>query len=286
VRFLLRPGWLALITVVLGFAVACYTLLAPWQFGREAERDAQQQAIDTSYRTPPVPLSEVSAPGTGVRPENEWRQVSVSGSYLPDAEVLVRLRVHDGQPAFEVLTPLRTDDGRLLLVDRGFAVVQTGATVPAYPAPPAGPVTLSGRLRVDETDPQQRAVFASDGHQQLYAADSRVLATATGLALEPGRLQLAAGQPGVLVPVPVAPNTGAAPFTNFSYALQWLTFGLIALVALGYFIRLEMLQRRTGARRSRKADLRRALAGDDDVGADPPSVVPSPQPPRPPSPPR
>ena len=263
-RFLLRPGWLALITVVLGFAVACYTLLAPWQFGREAERDAEQQAIDTSYRTPPVPLSEVSAPGTGVRPENEWRQVSVSGSYLPDAEVLVRLRVHDGQPAFEVLTPLRTDDGRLLLVDRGFAVVQTGATVPAYPAPPAGPVTLSGRLRVDETDPQQRAVFASDGHQQLYAADSRLLATATGLALEPGRLQLAAGQPGVLVPVPVAPNTGAAPFTNFSYALQWLTFGAIALFALVYFVRLEMLQRRPGAGRAAgRSAVRRALAGDD-----------------------
>jgi len=68
----------------------------------------------------------------------------------------------------------------------------------------------------------------------------------------------------VLAPVDVGPTiASAAPFTNFSYALQWLTFGLIALVALGYFIRLEMLQRRPGERRRSRDELRRALAGDD-----------------------
>src|SRR3954471_21840127 len=49
VRFLLRPAWLALSVAVIGFVVACFTVLAPWQFGREAERDAQQAAIDASY---------------------------------------------------------------------------------------------------------------------------------------------------------------------------------------------------------------------------------------------
>ena len=69
----------------------------------------------------------------------------------------------------------------------------------------------------------------------------------------------------MLGPLPVTPTVGGlAPFTNFSYALQWLTFGLIALIALGYFIRLEVLQRRgRGDRRGARADLRRALAGDE-----------------------
>lgn len=264
-RFLLRPGWLALIAVVVGFVVACYTLLAPWQFGREAQRDAQQAAIDASYRTAPVPLAELSAPGAGVRGEIEWRQVTVSGRYLADGEALVRLRVYDGKPAFEVLTPLATDDRRLLLVDRGYVTVETGVVVPPFPAPPTGPVTLTGRLRVDETDPQRRPAFESDGHSQVYAADSHPVAAATGLALEPGRLQLAADQPGVLAPVAVAPNTDAAPFTNFSYALQWLTFGAIALFALVYFVRLELLQRRGGSdRRAERSAMRRALAGDDE----------------------
>lgn len=261
-RFLLRPGWLALIAVVVGFVVACYTLLAPWQFGREAQRDAQQQAIDASYRTPPVPLADVVPAGEGVDRDDEWRQVTVTGSYLPDAEALVRLRVIDGQPAFEVLTPLRTEDDRLLLVDRGYVIAENGSAVPDYAPAPDGTVTVAARLRVDETDPQGREIFENQGHRQLYAADSRTVAAATGLALEPGYLQLAPDQPGVLGPLAVEPSTGGAPFTNLSYALQWLTFGAIAVFALVYFVRLELLQRR-GTRPDRAA-LRRALAGDDD----------------------
>jgi cytochrome oxidase assembly protein ShyY1 len=263
VRFLLRPGWLAFVAVVIGFAVACYTLLAPWQFGREAQRDAEQQAIDASYRTPPVPLAELVPGGTGVRPDVEWRQVTVTGTYVPDAEALVRLRVVDGKPAFEVLTPLRTEDGRLVAVDRGYVTTTGGVQVPGFAPAPPGPVTLTGRLRLDETDPQHRAVSVDSGHRQLYAADSRALGAATGLALEPGYLQLAAGQPGVLGPLAVAAGSGGAPFTNFSYALQWLTFGAIAIFALGYFVRLEMLQRRGRDRRSERSALRQALAGDD-----------------------
>ena len=54
---------------------------------------------------------------------------------------------------------------------------------------------------------------------------------------------LSEGAPGVLRAIPVEAPTGSAPFTNFSYALQWLTFGAVAIVALGIFIRLELLQR-------------------------------------------
>jgi cytochrome oxidase assembly protein ShyY1 len=262
VRFLLRPGWLAFIAVVVGFAIVCYTLLAPWQFGREAQRDAEQQAIDASYRTAPVPLAELLPAGRGVGPGVEWRQVTVSGTYLPADEALVRLRVVDGKPAFEVLTPFRTDDGRLVTVDRGYVTAGSGTQVPGFATPPSGTVSLTARLRMDETDPEARPVFESEGHRQLYAADSRPLATATGLDLEPGYLQLAADQPGVLSPLAVATSTGAAPFTNFSYALQWLTFGAIALFALAYFVRLELLQRR-GDRKADRSALRQALAGDE-----------------------
>jgi cytochrome oxidase assembly protein ShyY1 len=271
VRFLLRPGWLALIAVIVGFAVASFTLLAPWQFGREAQRDAEQQAIDTATTLAPVPLAELVPAGGPVQPEDRWRQVLVTGSYLPAGETLVRLRVVAGKPAFEVLTPFRADDGRLVVVDRGSVAAANGTAVPDYPAPPAGTVTLTARLRLDETDPQGRAAIEADGLRQIYAADSRALAAATGLAVDPGFLQLAPEQPGVLRPLEVAPTSaGGAPFTNFSYALQWLTFGAIALFALGYFVRLELLQRRGGGggdRQSGRAALRRALAGEDEQPA-------------------
>ena len=243
-RFLLRPGWLAFIGVVLAFVVACYTLLAPWQFDREAQRDAQQRAIDAALTVPPVPLAELVPPGSGVDETVQWRAVEVTGTYLPEAEAVVRLRVFEGRPAVEVLTPLRTTDGQVLAVDRGYVAAAEGRTVPPFAPPPAGLVTVTGRLRVDETDPQGRPAITADGHRQVYGADSRALAAATGLDLVPGYLQLDPAAPGALGPLPIAPSTGGAPFTNLSYALQWLTFGAIALIALGYFVRLEMLQRR------------------------------------------
>ena len=101
--------------------MACYALLAPWQFGREAQRDAQEQAIATADAIPPAPLAELRPAGTAVTPAVEWRQVTVTGTYLPEAEAVVRLRVLDGKPAVEVLTPMRLDDGRVVAVDRGFA---------------------------------------------------------------------------------------------------------------------------------------------------------------------
>jgi cytochrome oxidase assembly protein ShyY1 len=244
VRFLLRPGWLAFIGVVLAFVVACYALLAPWQFDREAQRDAQQRAIDAAAAAPPVPLAELVPPGAGVDEAVQWRVVEVAGTYLPEAEAVVRLRVVAGRPAVEVLTPLRTADGRVIAVDRGYVAAAEGRTVPPFAPPPAGPVTVAGRLRVNEPDPQGRSAITADGHLQVYGVDSGALAAATGLDLVPGYLQLDPAAAGALGPLPVAPSTGGAPFTNLSYALQWLTFGAIALVALGYFVRLEMLQRR------------------------------------------
>lgn len=258
-RFLLRPGWLALIAAVLAFVVACYTFLAPWQFGREEQREAQQAAIEQATATPPAPLAEVAP--DGVTPGVEWRRVVLTGSYLPEAQGLVRLRVVDGRPAVEVLTPFRTTDGRVLVVDRGTVETTSGGVTPDIAAPPAGEVEIAGRLRVDQTDPEGR-VLREGGAVQLYAVDTRLLAGATGLPLETGWLQLAEGQPGVLAPLPVEPDAGGAPFTNLSYALQWITFGLIALVALGYFIRLEVLQR--SGKRVDRTELRRALSGDDE----------------------
>jgi cytochrome oxidase assembly protein ShyY1 len=259
VRFLLRPGWLALIAAVLAFVVACYTFLAPWQFGREEQREAQQAAIDQATATPPAPLAEVAP--DGITPGVEWRRVVVTGTYLPEAQGLVRLRVVDGRPAVEVLTPFRTTDGRVLVVDRGTVATSSGSVTPEIAPPPSGEVTLTGRLRLDQTDPEGR-VLQGDGYAQLYVVDSQLLAEATGVALEPGWLQLAEGQPGVLAALPVTPDASGAPFTNLSYALQWITFGVIALVALGYFIRLEVLQRSGG--RVDRTELRRALAGEDE----------------------
>nr|WP_308204040.1 SURF1 family cytochrome oxidase biogenesis protein [Goodfellowiella coeruleoviolacea] len=229
-RFLLKPGWLALTALVFVFAAVCFTVLSPWQFGRNDDRDAQNKALAAALRTDAVPLEQLlptpAEPASGA----EWRQVTMTGHYLPDGETLARLRTVQGEAAYEVLTPFQLSGGGQLLVDRGYVRPVNGNQVPDYAAPPSGEVTLTARVRVDENT--DRDAFTEGGHRQVYAVSSAAVGKAVGLDLRPGYFQLVEGQPGVLGALPL-PTTEAGPF--LSYALQWIAFGAMAVLAWIYF---------------------------------------------------
>jgi cytochrome oxidase assembly protein ShyY1 len=250
-RFLLRPGWMALTAVVVCFTVAAFTLLAPWQFRRAAERADRNTGIENSFTTPPQPLRSVLAAHTAPTQATEWRQVQVTGHYLPDAEMVVRLRTVQGEPAYEVLVPLRLANGSSILVDRGYLRPTEGVRIPAYPPVPGGEVTVTGRLRADELDPQGGEVVQQDGHRQVYAVSTRTVSAATGVRLEPGYLQLVDGAPGVLSALPL-PQLDPGP--SFAYALQWIAFGLMAPLGLTYFAWLEATEWRREDNRSPDTD--------------------------------
>jgi cytochrome oxidase assembly protein ShyY1 len=227
-RFLLRPGWLLVTLLVLAFAISCYTLLAPWQFRRNHERSTTNAAVQSSFTAAPVPLESLG-------PGGEWRRVTLTGSYLAGDEAVARLRTVEGEPAFEIIVPFRLTDGTVVLVDRGFLRPNETSQVPDYPAPPSGRVDLVARVRSDETDPEHREAFSdrtNGGRRQVYAVDSRTMARVTGLTIRPGYLQLESGSPGVLGALPL-PELDAGPF--LSYALQWLAFGSMAILAWLYF---------------------------------------------------
>lgn len=258
-RFLLRPGWVALTIMVACFAVLAFTVLSPWQFGRNKEQEAQNAAIERSFTVAPQPLRTLLAPGATPAAEIEWRQVRMTGHYLPQDELLARLRTVQGEPAYEVLVPLRLTDGSAVLVDRGYLRPDEGVRVPGYAPAPGGEVTVTGRLRFDEPDPQHGEVVVQDGRRQIYAVNSHTVGAATGVRLESGYVQLVDGAPGVLSALPL-PQLDSGPF--FSYALQWIAFGTMAPLGLGYFVWQEMTE---GRRVKRRHDPR-----DPDDPHDPP----------------
>jgi len=238
VRFLLRPGWIALTLAVAGFAFGCYYLLAPWQFHRSDERAGNNAALTRAVATAPVPRSALVPRGTEPDDEAAWRQVVVTGTYQ-DGEVLARLRSVDGAAASEVLTPLRTTEGETLLVDRGY-VRPAGTVLPPVPPAPGGVVTVVAYQRPDET-PSDRAPIDQAGYRQFYAIDTAQIGAVTGTALSPGYLQLLPDQPGVVTAVPL-PQPDPNP--SYSYAWQWLIFGIMAVGGWAYFVRLEYRTRR------------------------------------------
>lgn len=195
-KFLLRPGWIGLIGLVVVFATLCFTLLAPWQFSRNDQAQARNNAIAESFHAPPKPIGEVLAPGQAPDVRTEWARVTVTGRYLPEGETLAWQRTVLGEPAFEVLTPFRLADGTTLLVDRGFVRPVDGTRAPDYAPAPAGEVTLTARVRSDERDSENRPAFSHDDHRWVYAVNSATVGASTGLDLRPGYFALVEGQPG------------------------------------------------------------------------------------------
>ncbi|OZM75200.1 hypothetical protein CFN78_03305 [Amycolatopsis antarctica] len=259
-RFLLRPGWLALTLVVFTFAIACFTLLAPWQFSRDEERQTQNAALQASFTGEPRPLAEVLAPAVAPDERTQWQRVAITGTYLPEAEVIARLRTVQGEAAFEILTPMRTTDGQTVLIDRGFVQPDDRSRVPAYAPAPSGPTQVVARVRVDEKDSRGRDAFAdgsTDGRLHSYSVDSQVVARSTGNDLRPGYFQLDEGQPGVLAALPL-PKLEAGPF--FSYALQWMAFGAMSVLAWLYFTVRELKPGGTLATETPKPGRRKSVA--------------------------
>ena len=250
--FLLRPGWIALGLVVVAFAYLCFSVLAPWQLGKNTTTSRENQQIEASLSADPVAVTTVLPQQDSSAPDAQWRQVTATGRYLPESTVLARLRVIDGAPAFEVLTAFAVQDGPTVLVNRGYVRPIEVTKVPQIPPPPQGEVTITARLRDSETAPTEgKQPFIEGGYQQVYTIDTTQVAGLTGTALTGSYLQLVADQPGGLG-VLALPKLDAGPF--LSYGIQWIAFGILAPIGLGYFAYSEIRTRRREAAQREAAE--------------------------------
>lgn len=242
-RFLLGPRWIALTLAVIAL-VAAFGLLARWQYDRNVERGASNDVVEQNLDQPPKPVSRVLDDRSPAA-DTEWTPVTVTGRYDAGHELLVRYRYLNSAPGFEVLTPLRTADGRALLVDRGWVPAQNATTeAPDVPPPPAGEVTVTGRVRASEHGPANQV--RPETGQVRFVDVGRIGATMP-YPLYGGYVELAEQRPAVAAegPTPLpAPELDPGP--HLSYAVQWCLFSLIAI---GGWIYLVYDEARGGARR-------------------------------------
>jgi surfeit locus 1 family protein len=83
--------------------------------------------------------------------DDDYRHVTITGTYLNDKEVLVHALTERGA-GYWVLTPLRTSDGSLTYINRGF-VPSDKRDLSARPETQiAGETTVTGLLRMPEPD--------------------------------------------------------------------------------------------------------------------------------------
>lgn len=270
--FLLRPGWLALAAVVAGFAFMCFTVLAPWQLGKNTRTEERNGLLEQSLDAEAVSIDTLLDAG-GPAQNDEWRKVLATGTYVPDSDLLVRLRSVEEKPAYEVLTPLKMSDGDTLLVNRGYVRPEQGTQAPPIPAPPTGEVTVEGRIRMSEGTVPGKEPINEAGTRQVYYIDSGQIGQFIGTDLVNGYLQLNDAQPGGLGTIPL-PQIDAGPY--LSYGLQWLAFGIMAPLGLAYFVRAELRERRKAKQRAAETPVPDAPAVPDVPPAAPEATEPAP----------
>ncbi|GAT09033.1 transmembrane protein [Mycolicibacterium novocastrense] len=227
--------------MVAAFAYLCFTVLAPWQLGKNTQTSRENAQIAHSLTAEPVPVTSLLPNQDSAAPDDQWRRVTATGRYLPEAQVLARLRMVEGEPAFQVLVPFAVDGGPTVLVDRGYVRPVQASGVPEIPPVPDGTVTIAARLRDSEGLVRDKEPFRQDDIQHVYSINTSQISAITGVPLAGSYLQLEGDQPGGLGAIPL-PHLDAGPF--LSYGIQWIAFGIIAPIGLGYFIYAELRQRR------------------------------------------
>jgi cytochrome oxidase assembly protein ShyY1 len=239
--FLLSRRWVlfALFVVVLG--VACWRL-GVWQFDRLQERRADNAIIERNLRAPAVPVTEVMSTGHPLPAQQQWRRVTVTGTYQVDEETLVRYQTRDGRPGVNVLTPLRSAAGPTVLVDRGWMQVTNDPTAHVdAPDPAPGEVTVTGWALPDQGgEPDQ--VTPNDGEVRLVS--SRGFTALTEGPLLHGYVAAEEERPAPQGPLVRAEPPELSSGPHFFYGLQWWFFAALAVGGFGYFAYAESRDRR------------------------------------------
>ena len=213
--------------------------LGEWQLDRLAQR--QQRNVDTvaNEQNPVIGYEQVFTRPIAER--DQWQRVEARGTFDPEHQYVLRYRNNGGANGYEVVTPLRTPAGTVL-VDRGFVRLAKGEPIPAAaPPPPGGEVTVVGHVRRDERG-RGAATRPVDGQMRLIS--SGAIAKTLPYPVVNGYLGLLTVDPpqtGGFEPV-LLPEISDGP--HFWYAVQWFMFTAIGLAGVVVFIRGDLRVRR------------------------------------------
>ena len=209
--------------------LALFVSLGRWQWHRGEARQQTWADFDREIQLPPVdaPSRFDDAP--------RFRAIRLRGHFDGEHQFLLDNRFYKENVGYEVLTPFIVNDGRRLLVNRGWVpFLGYRDKLPDVSLPHdalADELIITGRL--DELPAaglaSGRAPPSTDASWPKLTSfpthDELVLAL--GDKLDHRILQMTSG-PGNFEHEPTPP--GLPPVRHFSYAIQWWGFALVLLV--------------------------------------------------------
>ena len=199
---------------------AILILLGVWQMQRLTWKEGVLAEIDARIVAAPVPL-----PATPDPVADRYLPVTVSGRFTGEHLDVLVSRKQIG-PGVRVVQVLETQDGRRVMVDRGF-VPQDDRDAPRV----SGPVTVEGNLHwPDEIDGFTPPPDTATG--LWFARD--VAAMAVALKAEPVFIVARAPTGGDIEPMPV--DSSGIPNDHLNYAITWFSLAAVWLGMTAYLL--------------------------------------------------
>ena len=206
--------------------------LSVWQIDRrEWKRDILDR-IAVNQAAPPLALAELLR-GDPLR--FEYGRVKLAGTLLHDKEFYLGARNLRNTVGLQVVTPVRTDDGQIVLFDRGWIPSQKRDPARRAEGQVAGPVELTGIVRRTQLKRQ----FAPDNDPAKnfwFHVDVPLMRRMAGGAPDPVLDTFfleadATANPGGL---PLGGQTRLdIPNDHLQYAITWF---LMALAGIGVYL--------------------------------------------------
>lgn len=211
--------------------IACFTAVALvcgrlglWQMDRLRERRAANLAAFAARSAPRVRLDTIAP----ITTQLDGREVSATGRYDHEHDVVLRGRVYDGSPGVEVVTPLVLQGGgTAVLVNRGFLPAPDAVTAQTDSVREFGRVQVNGTALLLPSrggSPLERG-----GHTTWARLDREALSALVPYSIAPVYIRQSPDTalppfPRRLAPLPIDDGP------HLSYAIQWFAFAVMAVV--------------------------------------------------------
>lgn len=209
-------------------ALALLLWLGTWQVQRGLAKEDMLAERAAARQAEPRPL-----PPTGEAVERAYGQlVEVRGHYEGRRQILLDNQVRQGRVGYRVWTPLRLEDGRLVLVDRGWVPLGEDRSRPPRPGAPEDERTVRGLWR-DLPEPGLRlaapgACEQDDWPRVLNYPRHDQVACQYEAPVANGLLLLEEDAPGGFARD--WDEGGVPPVRHYGYAVQWYALALTLVV--------------------------------------------------------
>ena len=228
-----------MLILIAALAMAALTArLGLWQLSRAAQKEQMQQALLSQRALPPLTLQSLALHADQVAAQ-QHRLVRLQGEWIAERTAYLDNRTMSGRTGFYAVTPLRLDDGSVVLVQRGWLPRdQVDRTRISLPPLATTPVVVQGRIvpalpRLYELGAAGQGAIRQNLDLESYARE-------TALPLRPWAVVQEDGptppQDGLLRQWP---EPAADVQKHYGYAFQW--FALCALI-LGLYVWFQLIR--------------------------------------------